>query len=94
MSIDAVRKEIRKIDHELIDLISRRQNLAARLAPLKHAAGLPIHDEAQKTLVLEHVFNRAVEKNIDPVHVQRIFEILMEMSEERQRGCSGEGNLP
>ena len=38
-------------------------------------------------------FNAAVEKSINPVYVQKIFEILIEMSEERQRECSGEGTF-
>ncbi len=46
----------------------------------------------QKFLMI--VFNQAVESKIDPVAVQKIFEILIAMSEDRQRECSGEGNLP
>jgi chorismate mutase len=94
MSLDGVRKEIMEIDEKIIRLIAQRQQLASRLAPLKQALGLPIHDDVQKTKVLDHVFNLAVESSIDPTSVQQIFEILVEMSEERQRECSGDGNLP
>jgi chorismate mutase len=44
--------------------------------------------------VLESAFELAVEYKIDPVAVQKIFEILIAMSEDRQRDFSGEGNLP
>jgi chorismate mutase len=94
MSLDGVRRQIMEIDESIIRLIHQRQQLAGRLAPLKQAMGLPIHDEVQKTRVLDHVFNLAVESSIDPTRVQEIFEILIEMSEERQRECSGDGNLP
>ena len=33
-------------------------------------------------------------RSIDPVAVQKIFGQLIAMSEERQRECSGDGNLP
>ncbi|MDI6867254.1 chorismate mutase [Methanoculleus sp.] len=94
MSLDAVRNEIRVIDEKIIDLIAERQNLAAEVARIKREMGLPLRDEAQRRAVLDRVFTYAVESRIDPVAVRRIFEILVEMSEERQRECSGDGNLP
>jgi len=94
MSLDAVRNEIRAIDEKIIDLIAERQNLAAEVARIKREMGLPLRDEAQRRAVLDRVFTYAVESRIDPVAVRRIFEILVEMSEERQRECSGDGNLP
>ncbi|NYT07892.1 MAG: chorismate mutase [Methanomicrobiales archaeon] len=94
MPIVALREEINRIDLEIIDLIAERQKLAGRIAQAKMNEGLPIHDLKRTREVLESVFNYAVEKNINPVYVQKVFEMLIEMSEERQRECSGEGNLP
>ncbi|MDD1678552.1 MAG: chorismate mutase [Methanomicrobiales archaeon] len=94
MTIGTIREEINQIDRQLIALIGKRQGLAAKLALLKHREGLPIRDEKRRREVLEDVFNFAVEQQIDPVFVQKIFELLIDMSEQRQRGCSGEGNLP
>ncbi|MEN6513831.1 chorismate mutase [Methanoculleus sp.] len=94
MSLDAVRNEIREIDERIVDLIAERQRLAARIARLKQEDGLPIRDGPQRKAVLDRVFTYAVESRIDPVAVRSIFEILIEMNEERQRECSGDGNLP
>ncbi|MDI3506928.1 MAG: chorismate mutase [Methanomicrobiaceae archaeon] len=94
MSLDAVRNEIREIDEKIIDLIAERQNLAAEVARIKREMGLPLRDEAQRMAVIDRVFTRAAESRIDPIAVRRVFEILVEMSEERQRECSGDGNLP
>lgn len=94
MTIDDVRKEIDRVDHEIVRLIARRQELIGKIAKIKSSKGLPIHDEHRTQKVLEAVFNHAVECKIDPVSVQKIFETLISMSEDRQRGCSGEGNLP
>ncbi len=94
MTIETIRKEIAKIDQQIISIIAKRQHLAGKLAVVKQKEGVPIRDEHRRREVLEHVFDLAVEHQIDPVYVQKIFELLMDMSEQRQRGCSGEGNLP
>ncbi len=94
MPIDMLRDEITRIDHKIIGLIAKRQKLAGRIGQEKHLTGVPIHDEARIKAVLEEAFNTAVEEKINPVFVQQIFTILVEMSEEKQRECSGEGNLP
>lgn len=94
MSLDKVREDITKVDREIIRLISQRQDFAGKIARIKIRKGTPIHDEHRTAEVLESAFEQAVEYKIDPVAVQKIFEILITMSEERQRECSGEGNLP
>jgi len=94
MSLDTVRAEISRVDTEIIRLIAQRQKLAGEIARIKTAKGLPVHDQERTVQVLESVFEQAVEARIDPVAVQKIFEMLISMSEDRQRECSGDGNLP
>lgn len=94
MRIENLRKEIDHVDREIIRQITLRQELAGKIARIKFQDGIPIHDEERTKNVLEGIFKRAVEAKIDPVAVQKIFEILIAMSEERQRECQGEGNLP
>jgi chorismate mutase len=94
MSLDTVRAEISRVDTKIIRLIAERQQLAGKVAQIKITTGMPIHDQRQTEKVLESVFEQAVELRIDPVAVQKIFEMLIAMSEERQRECSGDGNLP
>ncbi len=94
MSLDTVRQEISRVDSEIIRLIAERQKLAGRIARIKIAEGIPIHDRERVDGVMNAVFEQAVESRIDPVSVQKIFGILIAMSEERQRECSGDGNLP
>jgi chorismate mutase len=94
MSLDTVRAEISRVDTDIIRLIAERQQLAGKVARIKITNGMPIHDQRQTKKVLQSVFEQAVESRIDPVAVQKIFEMLIAMSEERQRECSGDGNLP
>jgi chorismate mutase len=94
MPIEALRAEINRIDFQIIDLIAERQKIAGKIAQVKMNEGIPIHDIQRTQEVTEYSFNAAVERNINPVYIRKIFDILIEMSEERQRECSGEGNLP
>ncbi len=94
MPINALREEIDDIDREIIGLIAKRQEIAGRMAREKLDRGIPIHDAARTKQLLAAVFNQAVEAKINPISVQKIFEILIQMSEERQRECTGDGNLP
>jgi chorismate mutase len=94
MSLEQVRSEISRVDAGIIRLITERQELADRVAQIKIKNGIAIHDERRSAEVLSSVFDQAVESRIDPVAVQKIFEILIAMSEDRQKECSGDGNLP
>ena len=94
MSLEQVRAEISMVDAAIIRLIAKRQELACQVAEVKIREGIAIHDGKRTSDVLDSVFNQAVEKKIDPVSVQKIFEILIAMSEERQKEYSGDGNLP
>lgn len=94
MSLEELRKEVDAIDGRIIAQIAKRQQVAGKIAKEKVHSGLPIHDSARTRVVLAQAFDQAVEHKINPVPVQKIFEILIGMSEERQHECSGEGNLP
>ena len=94
MSLEHVRAEISDVDADIIRLIAKRQELADRVAGIKIRDGIAIHDEKRTADILESVSRQAIESRIDPASVRRIFEILIAMSEERQRDCSGDGDLP
>lgn len=94
MSLEQVRAEISMVDAAIIRLIAKRQELAKQVAEIKIREGMPIHDGKRTGVVLESVSRQAVDSTIDPVAVRKIFGILIAMSEERQKECSGGGNLP
>lgn len=93
-TLEELRDEIDGIDAAIIDLIGRRQDCAGRMAHLKYVGGLSVRDEERRRAVLDLAYDRAVERGVDATAVQRIFELLIAMSEARQRDCLGEGNLP
>ncbi|MGA2918357.1 chorismate mutase [Methanoregula sp.] len=94
MSLEQVRTEISRVDAGIIRLIAERQELANQVAHIKIKNGIAVHDEKRSAEVLSLVFDQAVERKIDPVAVRKIFEILITMSEERQKEFTDDGDLP
>ncbi|HIH44057.1 MAG TPA: chorismate mutase [Candidatus Methanoperedenaceae archaeon] len=94
MSLKEVRAKIQGIDSRLVGLIAERTNLAKDVLDAKRAEGKSINDDDQVRIVLDRACSLATEKNLDTETVKRIFELLIQMSIERQHELSGEGNLP
>ncbi len=92
--LEVVRKEIEKIDREILALISRRVNLAEKVLESKRINGTSINDRTQNEVVINRAVNTATELNLDVGFVKNIFEILIQMSIERQEELSGKGKLP
>lgn len=94
MSLNEVRAKIQEIDSRLVGLIAERTNLAKEVLEAKRAEGKGINDDDQVRIVLDRAGSLATEENLDTETVRRIFELLIQMSIERQHELSGEGNLP
>ena len=94
MSLTEHRKEVQKIDEEIIRLIDDRTRLAERIFVAKRSVGLEIEDPHQEKLVLERAVDLATELNLDAGTIKNIFELLIQMSLQRQHELLGEGNLP
>lgn len=92
--LEAVRKEIEKIDMEILALIGKRVNLAEKVLESKKINGTSISDHKQNEIVINRALNAATEHNLDVGLVKEIFEILIRMSIERQNELSGRGSLP
>ncbi|MFA0822482.1 MAG: chorismate mutase [Methanomethylovorans sp.] len=93
-SLEEVRTEIQQIDRDIVGLIKKRTELADKVLESKIKAGLPISDENQNKVVLERAVDNAIDFNLDTNPVKSIFQILIEMSIERQQELSGKGKFP
>ncbi len=94
MSIEEVRDEVKNVDLEILRLLAKRMDLAARILEEKRKLGMGINDDRQNGLVLKRAMEMALELNMDPAAVKELFKIMIEMSISRQRELSGEGKLP
>jgi len=91
--LETTREKMRLIDREILELIEVRTALANEILLSKKEMGKPIVDEGQMQKVIDRAVSLAVEKNLDVDSVRRIFEILIQMSIDKQNEYSGKSNF-
>ena len=91
--LETTREKMRMIDREIVDLIEIRTNLANEILSSKKEMNRPIIDEEQIQKVLDRAVSLAVEKGLDVDGVHQIFEILIQMSIDKQNEYSGKTSL-
>lgn len=83
------RKELDRLDEELIRLIARRLELGLHAAEIKKKSGLPILDSAREARVLEQARAWARESHLAEDEVLEIFSRLISLSGKAQlESCS------
>lgn len=75
-----LREEIRRIDSEIIDLVARRQEIAAEIGLCKRRQDTPLRDNEQEERVLGRVASRARELGIDEDLAKDLLRILISHS--------------
>ena len=85
MSLDELRREIRGIDHEIVELIARRTYVADTIAQVKEQQGLPTTDEQQEERVMDRAGTNADRFDVDSNLVKAIFRLLIELNKVHQR---------
>ena len=83
MNIESWRKEIDRIDDELLRLLNMRARIAIKVAALKTAAALPLNDKEREREVLEHV-RRVNAGPLDERDVSRLFRRIIRESRRAQ----------
>ncbi|WP_411714989.1 chorismate mutase [Natronomonas sp.] len=85
MDLDELRKEIRTIDREIVELIAQRTYVAESIAAVKREKGLPTTDESQEEAVMERAGENAEQFDVDANLVKAIFRLLIELNKISQR---------
>jgi chorismate mutase/prephenate dehydratase len=83
VDLSECRKEIDKIDKELVELFERRMNVAIKVAEYKIENNLPILNEAREAEVIEKNINRLNNKEYSKL-TEKFFTNLMELSRSLQ----------
>ncbi|MDJ0865957.1 MAG: transporter substrate-binding domain-containing protein [Myxococcota bacterium] len=73
-----------EVDH-LLDLLARRLGLMPAVARWKHERGLPIEDRARERRVREAARGRAATGGLDPVSVEGLFGLQIELAKRIQQ---------
>lgn len=83
MNLSECRKEIDKIDKELVELFERRMNVAIKVAEYKIENNIPILNAAREAEVIEKNVNRLNNKEYSNL-TEKFFTNLMELSRSLQ----------
>ena len=81
MRLDLYRREIDRIDLQLMRLLNRRAQLVLRIGDLKRKQGLPIFDGRRELAVLQ----RAIQSNVGPLSPQSVRGIFREILRRSRR---------
>lgn len=80
-----LRREIDRVDEQLLELVAQRLRLAEEVAGLKSRLGLPVRDEAREQRIIAKVRERAKQLKIDVDFVENLMRYLMAKAVGRQR---------
>ncbi|MDY1591051.1 MAG: chorismate mutase [Methanofastidiosum sp.] len=79
-SLETLREEINRIDEDIISLLSRRMEVAKKIAALKQDKGIPVEDrDREKTLFLK-LEKEARRNNINENFVLEVFGVIVSHS--------------
>lgn len=96
MSLDELRKELERVDRELLALVARRQALASEIGRVKRGAAVPTRDYNQERLVMERAREQAAAHDLSPALAESLMALLIRSSltiQERDRvSARGSGN--
>ena len=80
-----IRKEIDKIDEELLNLIARRIEYGKEIAHLKRMLGYPVEDGKREREIKDRIFKLCKKYNLDFQVVWSIIKTLIEYNKKVQR---------
>lgn len=82
--LDKLRDEIRSIDKNLVVLFEQRMALSKEVALAKQKMNKPIYDEAREARNIE-VLSAMLENAADQPYFKRWYQLLMDLSKEKQK---------
>ncbi len=82
--INELRKEIDKINSNILDLLLKRQNISFEIAKYKLKNNLPIIDKNREKIILDNIISKAVKIGLNSDIVKDIFIKIMELSKDFQ----------
>ena len=81
MTIDEIRREIDRLDSELLRIFNQRADFALKIGKIKKRLGLPVYDPARE----KNIFQRMKEENPGPLDNQAIVRLFERVIDESRR---------
>jgi len=87
--IDELRKAIDGLDEKILNLLSKRKNLAKEVAKLKENLDLPVFDKKREEEILKNISGRAKQLGLDVNSVSDVFNAIFRGSRSEQQKQMG-----
>ncbi len=84
MKIEELRKDIDKVDSEIVRLIAERLSLAEQIGALKKEQGQQIEDKQREEVILGHIREIAQQKGINEADIEGIYRKIFSTSKSIQ----------
>lgn len=84
MNIEEARKEIDKIDDDMIELLAKRKDLIKKIALIKKGLNKSVIDEEREQEIMERLKKISKEKGLDENFISSIYEIIVKNSRDEQ----------
>lgn len=85
MKLENIRKEIDKIDNELLALLIKRFEISKKIGLEKKKIGEKIEDKERETKLLNKLIKENKDINIDKRILLRIWKLIMQQSKKLQK---------
>ena len=83
-SLETLREEINRIDENIVGLLSRRMEVAKKIAALKKEKGIPVEDRGRERTLFLKLEKEARRNNLDEKFVSEIFGAIISHSKNIQ----------
>ena len=84
-SLEELRKEIDKIDNEIISLLSKRKGMSQKIAEIKKQSDKPILDQSREQQVMKRLKKLSKEKGLDENFIISLYNIILKNSRDEQK---------
>ncbi len=81
MTIDELRKEIDRLDSELLRILNQRADLAVQIGVIKKGSGVPVYDPAREKQIIQ----RMEAENPGPLDHEAIVRLFERVIDESRR---------
>ncbi len=88
--LNELRREIDRINQQLLSLIADRQDVSLAIGALKSAHGLALYSEEREAELLETFRRDASRMDLDPDYVEELMRVVLEHSRAAQRRKVGD----
>jgi chorismate mutase len=81
MTIDEIRREIDRLDGELLRIFNQRADFALKIGEIKNGLGLPVYDPSREKMI----FQRMKAENPGPLDDEAIIRLFERVIDESRR---------